>query len=221
MQDLTKRQRMVLDFINQSIGDRGYPPTLREIGSHMGIRSTNGVNDHLRALERKGFIKREDMRSRALPPVHTSEFIVGKKRVWKDAPVRYDVFVCYHSEDKQEVREIVKRLRDAGLEPWFDEWEIRPGLSWQDALEDHIEKVSSAAVFIGSSGVGPWQAQEIKAFLREFVERNCPVIPVLLKKCRSQPKLPIFLKGLQWVDFRQGEPEPFGQLLWGISGVKN
>jgi repressor LexA len=70
MQGLTKRQQMVLDFINQSITDRGYPPTLREIGSHMGIRSTNGVNDHLRALERKGYLKREDMKSRALRPVN-------------------------------------------------------------------------------------------------------------------------------------------------------
>src|SRR5437870_5380346 len=57
---------MVLDFIRQSIADRGYPPTLREIGARMGIRSTNGVNDHLRALERKGYLRREDMKSRAL-----------------------------------------------------------------------------------------------------------------------------------------------------------
>jgi len=63
---------MVLDFIRQSIADRGYPPTLREIGAKMGIRSTNGVNDHLRALERKGYLKREDMKSRALRPTHVS-----------------------------------------------------------------------------------------------------------------------------------------------------
>jgi repressor LexA len=64
---------MVLDYINHSITDRGYPPTLREIGSHMGIRSTNGVNDHLRALERKGYLKREDMKSRALRPVRGND----------------------------------------------------------------------------------------------------------------------------------------------------
>src|SRR5208282_3127005 len=69
MQGLTQRQQMVLDFIRQSIHDRGYPPTLREIGARMGIRSTNGVNDHLRALERKGYLTREDMKSRALRPV--------------------------------------------------------------------------------------------------------------------------------------------------------
>ena len=66
MQTLTDRQRAVLDFIHVSIMDRGYPPTLREIGNHLGIRSTNGVNDHLRALERKGYLTREDMKSRTL-----------------------------------------------------------------------------------------------------------------------------------------------------------
>lgn len=66
MQGLTKRQEQTLDFIRESIRGRGYPPTLREIGEHMGIRSTNGVNDHLRALERKGYLRREDMKSRAL-----------------------------------------------------------------------------------------------------------------------------------------------------------
>ncbi len=77
MQGLTQRQQMVLDFIRESITDRGYPPTLREIGARMGIRSTNGVNDHLRALERKGYLKREDMKSRALRPTSTGELPGG------------------------------------------------------------------------------------------------------------------------------------------------
>ncbi|MCK5798682.1 MAG: transcriptional repressor LexA [Deltaproteobacteria bacterium] len=63
---LTDRQRQVLDFIHYCIEDRGLPPTLREIGEHMGIRSTNGVNDHLKALERKGYLQRDDLKSRAL-----------------------------------------------------------------------------------------------------------------------------------------------------------
>jgi repressor LexA len=73
MQGLTKRQLQTLDFIRSSIHDRGYPPTLREIGEHMGIRSTNGVNDHLRALERKGYLRREDMKSRALKLVDSMD----------------------------------------------------------------------------------------------------------------------------------------------------
>src|ERR1700748_1691226 len=66
MQGLTQTRQIVIDFIRQTIQDRGSPPTLREIGARMGIRSTNGVNDHLRALERKGYLTREDMKSRAL-----------------------------------------------------------------------------------------------------------------------------------------------------------
>jgi repressor LexA len=69
---LTDRQREILEFITQSITERGYPPTLREIGTHFGIRSTNGVNDHLRALEKKGYLQREDLKSRALRPVSAS-----------------------------------------------------------------------------------------------------------------------------------------------------
>ena len=63
---LTDRQRQVLSFIGESIRSRGYPPTLREIGERMGIRSTNGVNDHLKALEKKGYLQRQDLKSRAL-----------------------------------------------------------------------------------------------------------------------------------------------------------
>jgi repressor LexA len=69
---LTDRQREILDFISRSIVKRGFPPTLREIGSHFGIKSTNGVNDHLRALEKKGYLQREDLKSRALRPIVTA-----------------------------------------------------------------------------------------------------------------------------------------------------
>jgi len=73
---LTRRQQEVLDYITECVAARGYPPTLREIGRQMGIRSTNGVNDHLKALERKGFLARDDMKSRALRPVSGSGQVV-------------------------------------------------------------------------------------------------------------------------------------------------
>jgi repressor LexA len=63
---LTERQEKILSFIKKSILDQGYPPTIREIGEHFGIRSTNGVNDHLKALERKGYLMRGELKSRAL-----------------------------------------------------------------------------------------------------------------------------------------------------------
>jgi repressor LexA len=63
---LTDRQEKILAFIKKSIQEQGYPPTIREIGEHFGIRSTNGVNDHLKALERKGYLMRGELKSRAL-----------------------------------------------------------------------------------------------------------------------------------------------------------
>jgi repressor LexA len=68
MDRLTDRQLEVLRFIARQIEDLGYPPTIREIGEALDIRSTNGVNDHLKALERKGYLTRDPVKSRALIP---------------------------------------------------------------------------------------------------------------------------------------------------------
>jgi repressor LexA len=67
--DLTERQREVLEFIQDRIRAWGYPPTIREIGEHLSIKSTNGVADHLKALQRKGYLTHEEMKSRTLRPV--------------------------------------------------------------------------------------------------------------------------------------------------------
>jgi repressor LexA len=85
---LTQRQREILDFISASIVERGFPPTLREIGEHFSIRSTNGVNDHLKALEKKGHLRREDLKSRAMRPIlpdGTGEIVpLGRTRAGTD-----------------------------------------------------------------------------------------------------------------------------------------
>lgn len=63
---LTDRQRDVYDFIRDKIVNRGYGPTVREIGEQFEIRSPNGVMCHLKALEKKGLIKRSPNKSRAI-----------------------------------------------------------------------------------------------------------------------------------------------------------
>jgi len=73
---------------------------------------------------------------------------------------------------------------------------------------------------VGGAGVGPWQEQELNAFLREFVARRSPVIPVLLPDAPATPKLPVFLRAMTWVDFRVAEPDPFERLIWGITGQR-
>jgi repressor LexA len=66
MEKLTARQRKILEFITAAIEEKGYAPSFREIGKAMGIKSTNGVSDHLKALEKKGYLKRDGSKSRSI-----------------------------------------------------------------------------------------------------------------------------------------------------------
>lgn len=66
---LTKRQAGVFLYIYDYIEENHYPPTVREIADYFDIKSTNGVVEHLRALERKGLIRKDASRSRSLLPL--------------------------------------------------------------------------------------------------------------------------------------------------------
>ena len=63
---LTQRQRRILDVIRASVTDRGYPPSIREIGDAVGLTSTSSVAHQLRTLERKGYLRRDPNRPRAV-----------------------------------------------------------------------------------------------------------------------------------------------------------
>lgn len=77
MEELTDRQREILSFIVKQTEARGFPPTIREIGEEMDIRSTNGVNDHLKALERKGYLTRGEQQSRSLVATKRARLVLG------------------------------------------------------------------------------------------------------------------------------------------------
>ncbi len=66
MDNLSQRQRLILDVIKQSMEKRGYPPTVREIGAAVGLRSTCTVHKHLNSLEQKGYIRRNPLISRSV-----------------------------------------------------------------------------------------------------------------------------------------------------------
>ena len=114
---------------------------------------------------------------------------------------------------------IAKCLWERDIRPWLDEDEVPPGRSFQEELERQISNIRSAAVFVGPNGIGPWQNQEVMAFLREFLERQCPVIPVLLPDGVTQT-LPVFLRGMIRVDLRKQDPAQIERLIWGITGRK-
>lgn len=63
---ITAKQQEILEFVRESIMNSGYPPTVREIGEAVHLRSTSSVQSHLDALEKNGFIRRNPMRSRSI-----------------------------------------------------------------------------------------------------------------------------------------------------------
>jgi len=73
MRRLTGRQTEVLKGIHDITGEKGYPPTVREIGERLGLRSTCTVQRHLEALERKGYIKRDKTKARSMEIVRAED----------------------------------------------------------------------------------------------------------------------------------------------------
>jgi hypothetical protein len=138
----------------------------------------------------------------------------------------FDVFLSHNSRDKPAVKSLGTALKQRGITVWLDEWELRPGLTWQDALEDIITGCKSAAVCFGGAGLGPWEDPEMQALLRRFVNEKkignvVPIIPVLLPGAPADVKLPLFLEAFTWVDLRNGlTADGLERLRWGITGEK-
>lgn len=63
---LTPQRRAILDAIQASIDERGYPPTVRELGVAVGLRSSNTVHEHLKRLEADGYLRRDPGSPRAI-----------------------------------------------------------------------------------------------------------------------------------------------------------
>jgi len=132
----------------------------------------------------------------------------------------FDVFLSYNNEDQAGVERVAQALEERGLRVWFDKWELRPGLSWIEGLEQGVNTSGASAAFIGRSGLGPWQKREVQAALIRHVDRGYPVIPVLLPGCPENPRTPLFLDQHTWVNLRENAQfeEGLQRLIWGITG---
>ncbi|MCD6308569.1 MAG: repressor LexA [Candidatus Latescibacteria bacterium] len=84
---LTERQASILNFIKDFAREHGYPPTIPEIQAEFGIKSPNGVNNHIKALTRKGYIKRDSSRARALDIIGRRDGIPILGRIAAGAPI--------------------------------------------------------------------------------------------------------------------------------------
>jgi hypothetical protein len=139
--------------------------------------------------------------------------------------LEFDVFLSYSRQDDEAVTRIAETLRDSGLRVWFDKWELRPGLSWMQGIEEGIKKSQATAVFIGPRGMGDWEKPEMRISLDSQVKSNRPVIPVILPGCPPdiEEQLSAFLKSNTWVDFsrrRLDDEQAIKKLRWGITGQK-
>jgi WD40 repeat protein len=139
----------------------------------------------------------------------------------------YDVFLSHNSADKPAVEELARRLVKAGVQPWLDTWNLIPGEPWQEAIEEALARCATCAVFVGPSGTGPWQNEEMRATIDRRVresEGRFRVIPVLLPGAErgERGRLPTFLVATTWVEFRRSldEEDALHRLVSGIRGVE-
>jgi hypothetical protein len=130
----------------------------------------------------------------------------------------FDVFLAHNSQDKPQVRAIAHTLKRRGLTVWLDEEQIPPGRPFQDVIQQALQNVSCAAIFIGSGGLGKWQILESRSLLTRFVNADIPVIPVLLPGVEGIPEHLLFLQELNYVKFENGinDFEAFDKLEAGI-----
>src|SRR6516165_8360698 len=137
----------------------------------------------------------------------------------------FHVFLSHSIADKPAVEELARRLAKEGIQAWLDKWNLIPGDLWQPAIEKALAESETCAVFMGPSGFGPWQNEEMRAAINRRVSdsgRSFRVIHVLLPGTErpERSSLPTFLVASIWVEFRDSldDADAFHRLVCGIRG---
>ncbi|NLM44688.1 MAG: transcriptional repressor LexA [Clostridiales bacterium] len=79
--DLSKKQIEILEFIKKELATKGYPPSVREICEAVNLKSTSTVHGHLEKLEKKGYIRRDPTKPRAIEVLDSNSYIFSKKEI--------------------------------------------------------------------------------------------------------------------------------------------
>ncbi|HOA41724.1 MAG TPA: transcriptional repressor LexA [Halanaerobiales bacterium] len=87
VEELTERQQAILSFIKKEIQDKGYPPSVREIGEAVGLKSPASVHSHLKSLEKLNFIRRDPSKPRAIEVLYDSSDITSLEKEMIQIPV--------------------------------------------------------------------------------------------------------------------------------------
>lgn len=116
---------------------------------------------------------------------------------------RKDVFLCYSNKDKQFVKKLAEDLRLRYVNVWYDKWEILPGDSISERIEEGIEKSAWFAIILSPDSVrSKWCQRELRrALSAEFERERLSIIPIICKEC----EIPGFLKDIARVDLSNDE----------------
>jgi repressor LexA len=88
VEELTERQRQALEFIAETVTERGYPPSVREIGEALGLASSSTVHSHLQTLQRKGYLKIDPTKPRALEVLYDADTgLAAERRPARSVPL--------------------------------------------------------------------------------------------------------------------------------------
>jgi WD40 repeat protein len=123
----------------------------------------------------------------------------------------YDVFLSHNSQDKPQVRKLAERLKEAGLQVWFDDWVIKPGDDIYLAIERGLEAARVQVLCLSPAALGSeWVTLERSTVLfRDPTNAGRRFVPLLLADCT----LPDTLRRYKYVDFRQETSAAFEELL--------
>ncbi|MCB1245880.1 MAG: transcriptional repressor LexA [Acidimicrobiia bacterium] len=118
--DLTSRQREILELISTTVADRGYPPSVREIGDAVGLSSPSTVHSHLSSLAEAGYIRRDPSKPRAIEVIEPDGAIPISRAAVRDVPLVGSIAAgspILADEDIEEIYPLPTEL--VGQEPVF------------------------------------------------------------------------------------------------------
>ncbi len=105
---LTTRQQEILEFIERTVGERGYPPSVREIGEAVGLASPSTVHSHLHTLQRLGYLRRDPTKPRAMEvTADTASGTTAERRPTRHVPLVGDVAAGVGVLAQEQVEELV------------------------------------------------------------------------------------------------------------------
>ncbi len=194
-----KRRELNFDYMNCPICE-----------NRVSLAVSGGSMSGRQSLLRQRMVRRLDQQADdSLRRQMAASTIQGKRAVGA-----FDLFLCHNHDDRPQVEKIAEEMEANAILPWLDIRELTGGESWTDAVERQLQTTKKVAFFLGDSGPGKTQLQE----LQYAITYEATIIPILLPDAPRKPKFPLLLMGKHWVDFRKEHPDPIDEIIRAILG---